>query len=230
MRTPSSRRVPVLAARVFPAAALLTLLLSSAASAQAGKQLASTGALTPELEQARAALDKYQDPIAAVHDGYFSTVGCVEYTRGGDEGSMHYAPGGMGVHFLNLQLIGQRLDPAKPQILIYEPVGGKLRLAAAEWFVPGGGGGRGASGDLWPAAPGPDGGSPSAPAGRAPPLRPARVAVEEQPGRGVLAHEPGGQVPQGQLLVQREGAEDGGRHGALRPARTTGHHGPHECG
>jgi hypothetical protein len=136
MRTPSSRRAPGPAARVLPATAVLTLLLTSAASAQAGKQPASAGALTPELEQARAALDKYQDPIAAVHDGYFSTVGCVEYTRGGDEGSMHYAPGGMGVHFLNLQLIGQKLDPAKPQILIYEPVGGKLRLAAAEWFVP----------------------------------------------------------------------------------------------
>jgi hypothetical protein len=49
---------------------------------------------------------------------------------------MQYAPGGMGVHFLNLQLIGPTLDPAKPQVLIYEPDGDKLRLAAAEWFVP----------------------------------------------------------------------------------------------
>lgn len=93
-------------------------------------------ALSPELEQARAGLDKYRDPVLAVHDGYFSTLGCVEYPEGGGEGTMPYAPGGMGVHFLNLQLIGPTLDPAKPQVLIYEPDGDKLRLVAAEWFVP----------------------------------------------------------------------------------------------
>jgi hypothetical protein len=129
MPTPSR---PV--ARVLRAAAVLSLVLSSAALAQSGKQAAAAG--SPELERTRALLDKYQDPIAAVHDGYFSTVGCVEYLQGGAEGSMKFVPGGMGVHFLNLQHIGQQLDPAKPQILIYEPVGGKLRLAAAEWFVP----------------------------------------------------------------------------------------------
>lgn len=41
----------------------------------------------------------------------------------------------MGVHFLNPANIGPNLDPAKPQVLIYEPVGNKLVLAAAEWFV-----------------------------------------------------------------------------------------------
>ena len=92
--------------------------------------------VSPELEKVRAALDKYKDPILAVHDGYFSSVGCVEYPTGGHEGTMKYAPGGMGVHFLNLQLIGPTLDPAKPQVLIYEPNGDKLKLVAAEWFVP----------------------------------------------------------------------------------------------
>jgi hypothetical protein len=29
----------------------------------------------------RAALDKYQDPIQAIHDGYFSTLGCVSCTN-----------------------------------------------------------------------------------------------------------------------------------------------------
>jgi hypothetical protein len=82
-------------------------------------------ALPPELEKVRAALDKYQDPIAAVHDGYFSTLGCVEYPSGG-----------MGVHFLNPGLIGPAPDPLRPQILVYEPAGDKLRLVAAEWFIP----------------------------------------------------------------------------------------------
>jgi hypothetical protein len=92
--------------------------------------------LTPELARLRAALDKYQDPIVAVHDGYFSTVGCIAYPHGGGAGTMAYAPGGMGVHFLNMQLIGAPIDERKPQVLIYEPEGDKLRLAAAEWFVP----------------------------------------------------------------------------------------------
>ena len=134
MSTPS-RRPSGPVARVLRAATALSLVLSSAAASQDGKP-AAPAAGSPQLEQARALLDKYQDPIAAVHDGYFSTLACVEYRQGGTEGSMRYVPGGMGVHFVNLQHIGPHLDPAKPQVLIYEPVGGKLRLAAAEWFVP----------------------------------------------------------------------------------------------
>jgi hypothetical protein len=114
--------------------AVVTLLAvpDSTLTAQAAAQ----PALSPELEQVRATLDKYRDPVLAVHDGYFSTVGCIEYREGGREGTMQYAPGGMGVHFLNMQLMGPTLDPAKPQVLIYEPDGDKLRLVAAEWFVP----------------------------------------------------------------------------------------------
>ena len=49
---------------------------------------------------------------------------------------MRYAPGAMGVHFINMGNVGPTLDPAKPQVLIYEPVGDKLKLVAAEWFMP----------------------------------------------------------------------------------------------
>jgi hypothetical protein len=118
-------------------ALLATLALASPIAAQTRAVNSALPSVSPELEQARAALDKYRDPIVAVHDGYFSSVGCIEYpTGGGHEGTMQYAPGGMGVHFLNLQLVSPALDPAKPQVLIYEPDGDKLRLAAAEWFVP----------------------------------------------------------------------------------------------
>jgi hypothetical protein len=92
--------------------------------------------LTPELRRVRDALEKYQDPILAVRDGYFSTVGCVHYPRAGAPGQLSYAAGGMGIHFLNPQLIGPVPDPMRPQILVYEPVGGMLRLVAAEWFIP----------------------------------------------------------------------------------------------
>ena len=97
---------------------------------------AQTTALPAELQSVRASLEKYNDPIVAVHDGFLSTLGCVEYPKGATEGSMNYAPGGMGVHFINMGNIGPTLDPAKPQVLIYEPVGDKLRLVAAEWFMP----------------------------------------------------------------------------------------------
>lgn len=99
--------------------------------AQAGPKL------TPELVAVRAALDKYKDPILAVHDGYFSSVACLEFSQGSSgHGNMDYKPGAMGVHFLNLALVGPKLDPMKPQVLIYEPVGDKLQLTGAEWFMP----------------------------------------------------------------------------------------------
>jgi hypothetical protein len=93
--------------------------------------------LPADLVAVRAALDKYKDPILAVHDGYFSSVACLEYSYGmSGHGTMDYKAGGMGVHFLNAANIGPVLDPMKPQVLIYEPVGDKFVLAAAEWFVP----------------------------------------------------------------------------------------------
>ena len=49
---------------------------------------------------------------------------------------MEYKPGAMGVHFINMGLVGPKLDSTKPQVLLYEPVGDKLVLTGAEWFVP----------------------------------------------------------------------------------------------
>jgi hypothetical protein len=92
--------------------------------------------LTPELQSVRKQLDKYNDPIAAVHDGFYSSVGCISYPNGAVDGSMNYPKGAMGVHFINMGNVGPKLDPAKPQVLIYEPAGDKLKLVAAEWFMP----------------------------------------------------------------------------------------------
>ena len=101
---------------------------------QAGAPMATK--LSPELVSARTALEKYNDPFTAVRDGYFSTVACIDFPHGGQDGPVTYKPGAMGVHFLNTSNIGPQLDPAKPQVLIYEPVAGKLKLVAAEWFMP----------------------------------------------------------------------------------------------
>jgi hypothetical protein len=135
MSVPAHRRCFGTTLSVLACVTTLSSLPRSAAIAQGDKHSSTLPALSPELQRARAGLEKYQDPVVAVHDGYLSTVACVEYTQGGP-GSMHYAPGGMGVHFINLQYFGPKLDPAKPQVLIYEPEGDRLRLAAAEWFVP----------------------------------------------------------------------------------------------
>lgn len=95
-----------------------------------------TPKLAPGLEAVRAALDKYADPIAAVHDGYFSTLACIDVPVAGGAGQIPYPAGGMGVHFLNASTIGPALATLRPQVLIYEPDGDKLRLVAAEWFMP----------------------------------------------------------------------------------------------
>jgi hypothetical protein len=42
----------------------------------------------------------------------------------------------MGIHFLNTAAVGPKPDPARPQILLYEPTGDKLRLVGVEWFIP----------------------------------------------------------------------------------------------
>jgi hypothetical protein len=105
-------------------------------SAMLGQTGGKAAELSPELAKVRAALEKYQDPIVAVHDGYFSTLGCVEFPVAGAAGQVPYPAGGMGVHFFNVGLIGPEMDPMKPQVLVYEPRGDKLVLVAAEWFVP----------------------------------------------------------------------------------------------
>lgn len=111
---------PTGVAGAFAVALGLATLVSCAAGAAC-----LAPALPPDLAALRDQLAKYRDPIAAVHDGYLSTLGCVRYQDGA-----------MGVHFLNPAFISPEVDPARPQILVYEPVGGRLELVAAEWFVP----------------------------------------------------------------------------------------------
>jgi hypothetical protein len=110
------------------AAGLATAIAAGPAVAHGPGMPAGNGpaALPAQLVEVREALSKYADPLVAIRDGYFSTLGCVLYPEGG-----------MGVHFLNPALIGPTPDPFKPQILVYEPDrAGRLHLVAAEWFIP----------------------------------------------------------------------------------------------
>jgi hypothetical protein len=133
MRRSLSQRCSLLFAAPLVLAALVVAPRTTHAQTQAG---AAKAALAPDLQAAKTALAKYSDPLAAVRDGYFSTVACIDFPHGAKEGTLEYPPGAMGVHFLNPANIGPKLDPAKPQVLIYEPVGGKLVLTAAEWLMP----------------------------------------------------------------------------------------------
>jgi hypothetical protein len=94
--------------------------------------VSSTSAQSPDVslsadwQNVRKALEKYQDVVVAVREGYLSGVFCVR----DDAGS------GMGIHFVNRALMGPVADPMRPQILLYEPVGDKVQLVGAEWFIP----------------------------------------------------------------------------------------------
>ena len=88
-----------------------------------------------QIDALRKAMEKYQDYKVAIRDLYLSTVGCVHYSGEKIPDHMVYAKGAMGVHFVNLTIKGPP-DPMKPNVLIYEPVGKKLKLVAVEWLVP----------------------------------------------------------------------------------------------
>src|SRR5258708_30753898 len=90
----------------------------------------------PNLDVVRAGLAKYQNPVAALGDGYLSTLVCMQFPGSSDPGHMAMQAGGMGVHFLHAGLIGPPVDSTKPQGLIYEPVGHRLKLPAPGWVVP----------------------------------------------------------------------------------------------
>lgn len=133
MRAPSVNR-SCLSYLLFALAA--PLIVSPDTSHAQVTPAASPAPMSADLQAARTALAKYSDPLAAVRDGYFSTLACIDFPKGAKDGPIEYPPGAMGVHFLNPANIGPKLDPSKPQVLIYEPVGDKLVLTAAEWFVP----------------------------------------------------------------------------------------------
>jgi hypothetical protein len=115
--------------------AVLTAVTTSAQGISGTQPAASP--MPPELQSVRAALEKYRDPVVAVHDGYLSTLACLNFPNEPLPGHEQYPKGAMGVHFMNEQLVGPVLDPMKPQILLYEPdASGKLQLTGAEWFVP----------------------------------------------------------------------------------------------
>jgi hypothetical protein len=74
----------------------------------------------------RQATQRFQDVSAAMAAGYVSAESC--------ESGPNF--GAMGVHYINEAFISDTvLDVQRPEVLVYEPGGGQLRLVAVEYFV-----------------------------------------------------------------------------------------------
>lgn len=74
----------------------------------------------------RRATHEFQNVTAATAAGYVSTRSCVSGPSGG----------AMGVHYVNEAFIADGvLDVQRPEVLVYEPDNGGLRLVAIEFFV-----------------------------------------------------------------------------------------------
>jgi hypothetical protein len=81
---------------------------------------------TDDLRRARAATRKFRSVKVARAAGYAATGECVQDPK----------YGGMGIHYANQELVADgKLDVAKPEILVYQPMpSGRLRLGAIEYF------------------------------------------------------------------------------------------------
>ena len=86
------------------------------------RQNQSTGLVREVRQETR----KFLDVNNAILEGYGSAGSCVS---GPEEGAM-------GVHYVNGTLIGDdALEASKPEVLVYEQRGGRLRLVAVEYVV-----------------------------------------------------------------------------------------------
>src|SRR6267142_881830 len=79
--------------------AIFAFVLSSPLAAQATGGMSSMSSSTANLDVVRAALAKYKDPVAALGDGYLSTLVCMQFPASTEPGHMAMPAGGMGVHF-----------------------------------------------------------------------------------------------------------------------------------
>lgn len=98
------------------------------ASANAGILPTGLGAsIDRSIERARAATERFKDAQEAVGAGYRHTNHCVE----------NPPHGGMGLHFINQELLDTTLEVEKPEVLVYEQrPDGSYKLNGVEYLVP----------------------------------------------------------------------------------------------
>lgn len=109
--------IPAKPAATIAATLVAAIFASTPALAQIGNPLA---------EAVRSATEKYQDPAAALADGYVA-MPCVS-----GPGS-----GAMGIHFVNPPLLEDgEIDVSRPEALMYEPqADGSLELLGVEFIA-----------------------------------------------------------------------------------------------
>ena len=117
------------------AAAALTLVSSVVATGSAhGSFGRSQG-----LGDAAGATARYHAPSVATDDGYAlpgEEVGSGLLSKCVNNPEFPEQPGAMGFHWINFGLVDETLDPAAPEVLVYEPTeNGRLRLVAMEYVV-----------------------------------------------------------------------------------------------
>jgi hypothetical protein len=100
------------------AAALVVSILGATVA------IAGNGPLAGNLETIRGALARYNSVAVAERDGYVQASPCESSPAGT-----------MGVHFVNMSLMGPGHDPLRPEILVYLPnAQGEMKLVAAEYW------------------------------------------------------------------------------------------------
>lgn len=89
--------------------------------------MAQAAAANTLIQAVRDSTARFQDVKVAIAQGYALQFGCV---AGDDSGAM-------GLHYINGDLVNAGvLDPARPQIVIYEPMpDGSLKLIGADFLV-----------------------------------------------------------------------------------------------
>ena len=126
----NSRRIVLQCSLVGLGVLALGALPSSRAAARLGNDQGSAkqhSQSTGLIKAVREATERFKDVKVAEAEGYSLMFGCVS---GPDYGAM-------GLHYVNLPLVVDGvLDPAKPEIIIYEPLpNGRLRMTGADFLV-----------------------------------------------------------------------------------------------
>lgn len=105
----------------------IAVALSSSLSAQHDAATHHRRANGDFVKVVRDATERFKDVAVAEDAGYALMFGCVS---GPDWGAM-------GLHYVNLSLVTDNvLDPAQPEIVIYEPLpNGRLKLIGADFLV-----------------------------------------------------------------------------------------------
>jgi hypothetical protein len=113
--------------RGLTAASLLTTASVTSMPAQGANHDNHASMKKPLLEAVRQATERFRNVNDAIAAGYIQNGGCVS---GPEQGAM-------GVHFAKPELFDGHVDVAQPEVLVYEPMNGRLYLVAVEYVVPG---------------------------------------------------------------------------------------------